>query len=53
MKVIDQNEVFRKFDFSSVITAADNQEACRIIKAIIADGNYFTNSPKYQTKENI
>jgi hypothetical protein len=53
MKVIDQNEVFRKFDFSSVITKADNQAACEIIKGIIADGNYFTNSPKYQTKENI
>jgi len=53
MKVIDQNEVFRKFDFSSVITAADNQEACKIIKSIIADGNYFTNSPKFQTKENM
>ena len=53
MKVIDQNEVFRKFDFSSVITKADNQEACEIIKGIIADGNYFTNSPKFQTKENI
>ena len=53
MKVIDQNEVFRKFDFSSVITKADNQSACEIIKGIIADGNYFTNSPKYQTKENI
>jgi hypothetical protein len=53
MKVIDQNQVFRKFDFSSVITAADNQEACEIIKGIIADGNYFTNSPKFQTKENI
>jgi hypothetical protein len=53
MKVIDQNQVFRKFDFSSVITAADNQEACKIIKGIIADGNYFTNSPKFQTKENI
>ena len=53
MKVIDQNQVFRKFNFSSVITAADNQEACEVIKGIIADGNYFTNSPKYQTKENI
>jgi len=53
MKVIDQNQVFRKFDFSSVITAADNQAACEIIKGIIADGNYFTNSPKFQTKENI
>ena len=53
LKVIDQNAVFRKFDFSSLITEQDNQEACGIIKQIIADGNYFTNSPKFQTKENI
>lgn len=51
--VIDQNDVFRKFDFSSIITKQDDQEACEIIKQIIADGNYFTNSPKFQTKENI
>lgn len=51
--VIDQNDVFRKFNFSSVITKQDNQEAIGIIKNIIADGNYFTNSPKFQTKENI
>jgi len=53
LKVIDQDAVFRKFDFSSVITEQDNQEACTIIKQIIAEGNYFTNSPKFQTKENI
>jgi len=53
MKVIDQNSMFRKFDFSSLITEEDNQTACDIIKNIIADGNYFTNSPRYQTKENI
>jgi hypothetical protein len=53
LKVIDQNNTFRKFDFSSVITEQDNQEACSIIKQIVADGNYFTNSPKFQTKENI
>ncbi len=53
MQVIDQNETFRKFDFSSVITADDNKSAIGIIKDIIAAGNYFTNSPKYQTKENI
>jgi hypothetical protein len=53
MQVIDQNETFRKFDFSSVITKQDNQTACSIIKDIIANGNYFTNSPKFQTKENI
>jgi hypothetical protein len=51
--VIDQNNLARKFDFSSLITKQDDQEACGIIKNIIADGNYFTNSPKYQTKENI
>jgi hypothetical protein len=51
--VIDQNSLVRKFDFSSLITKQDDQEACGIIKNIIADGNYFTNSPKYQTKENI
>ena len=53
MQVIDQNDVFRKFDFSSVITPQDNNDAIGIIKSIIADGNYFTNSPKFQTKENI
>jgi hypothetical protein len=53
LKVIDQDAVFRKFDFSSVITEHDNQTACEIIRNIIADGNYFTNSPKFQTKENI
>jgi hypothetical protein len=51
--VIDQNSTFRKFDFSSVITEQDNNIAIGIIKEIIAGGNYFTNSPKYQTKENI
>lgn len=51
--VIDQNSMFRKYDFSSVITEADDREACNIVKNIISDGNYFTNSPKFQTKENI
>ena len=53
LKVIDQDAVFRKFDFSSVITEQDNQTACSIIREIVANGNYFTNSPKFQTKENI
>ena len=53
MNVIDQNETFKKFNFSSVITDQDNQQAIAIIKSIIADGNYFKNSPKYQTQENI
>jgi len=53
LTVIDQNALVRKYDFSSTITKQDNQEACGIVKQIVADGNYFTNSPKFQTKENI
>lgn len=53
MNVIDQNDIFKKYNFSSLITDKDDQQACNIVKQIIADGNYFTNSPKFQTKENI
>lgn len=53
MQVIDYNDTFRKFNFRSLITEDDDLQACEIIKQIIADGNYFTNSPKFQTKENI
>jgi hypothetical protein len=52
--VIDQNNLVKKFNFSSVITQQDNNTACDIIrKTIVEDGNYFTNSPKFQTRENI
>ncbi len=51
--IIDSNQVFQKFDFSSTINANDNRNACDVIKHIIDSGNYYTNSPKYQTKENI
>lgn len=47
------NSIFKKYDFSSFITRDDDKEACKIIKGIIDSGNYFTNSPKYQTKENL
>lgn len=53
LPVIDQNDIFKKYDFSSLITESDNREACNIVKSIIDSGNYFTNSPKFQTKENI
>lgn len=53
MNTIDQNDLFRKFDFSSIITEQDDQTACEIIKSIIDSGGYFKNSPKYQTEENI
>jgi len=52
-KVIDSDSVFKKYNFSSLITQADVQNACDTIKSIIDSGNYWENSPKYQTKENI
>ena len=53
MEVIDSNDIFRKFDYSSVITQADIDYAIQDIKGIIDSGNYWENSPKFQTKENI
>jgi predicted 3-demethylubiquinone-9 3-methyltransferase (glyoxalase superfamily) len=51
--IIDQNELVKKFDFSSIITEDDRWQAMFIIKDIIDSGNYFTNSPPFQTKENL
>jgi len=51
--VISQNEVFRKYNFASTVSPADIDEAKRIITDIIEQGNYWENSPKYQTKENL
>jgi hypothetical protein len=53
MNVVDQNDLVKKFDFSSIITEDDNKQAIKIIKDIISSGNYFKNSPKFQTQENI
>lgn len=46
-------ETFETFDFSGIITAEDQELAKHDIRSIIADGNYFKNSPLYQTQENI
>lgn len=51
--VIDSDETFRKFNFNSLITKDDDQQLCKIIESIIHSGNYYTNSPRYQTKENV
>jgi hypothetical protein len=53
MNIIEQNELVKKYNFSSIISQEDNDNAISIIKTIIDGGNYFTNSPKFQTKENI
>lgn len=51
--IVEQNELCKKYDFSSIITEQDKTEACGIIKGIVDSGNYFTNSPPFQTKENL
>lgn len=51
--IIESNDVAKKFNFSSLISKQDDDAACTIIKQIIDSGNYYTNSPRYQTKENI
>jgi hypothetical protein len=53
LPVIDQNDVFKKFDFSSLISKDDDRSVCEIVQKLIEQGNYFTNSPKFQTKENL
>ena len=46
-------ETFETFDFSRIITEQDQELAKADIRQVIADGKYFTNSPKYQTNINI
>jgi len=53
MKVIENNEYIDQYDFSSVITDQDNQQIMFAAKDIIDSGQYFENSPKFQTKENL
>ena len=51
--IVDSNDLCRKYDYSSLISAAENESAISIIKSIIDSGNYFTNSPPYQTNQNL
>lgn len=51
--VIDQNELCKKYDYSSLITPADTNQAIGTINKIIDSGNYFKNSPPFQTQENL
>ena len=43
----------KSYDYSSVITTADKNEAIGTINNIIESGHYFKNSPPYQTQENL
>lgn len=51
--VIEQNELCRTYNFSSLITAEDTNNAIGDINRIIDSGNYFHNSPKFQTQTNV
>lgn len=52
-KIVTSNEYIDQYDFSSLITKEDNQQIQDITKKIIDSGDYFTNSPKFQTKQNL
>lgn len=51
--VLEKNEYIDQYNWSSLITEEDNKEIVRISKSIIDAGDYFTNSPKFQTKQNL
>lgn len=53
MKVLDNHEYIESYDWSSLITSTDNQQIQSTVKSIIDSGNYFKNSPKFQTQENL
>lgn len=53
MKIIEKNEYIDLYNWSSLITEEDNQQMKSIVTDIVRSGNYFTNSPKFQTKQNL
>lgn len=53
MKIIERNDYIDLYDWSSLIKQEDNDQIKTISKEIIDSGNYFTNSPKFQTKQNL
>lgn len=53
MTYIDHKGEFDKFDFSSVIADADQTTAINQVTDIINSGQYFKNSPRYQTQVNL
>ena len=47
------NDFYQWYDFSSLFTDEDHVAARSRIEEIIANGQYFKNSPKYQTQINM
>jgi len=50
---VDHTGQFEKYNFSSVITEQDQADAIQRITDIVNSGQYFKNSPKYQTQVNL
>jgi len=50
---VDHQGLFEKYDFSSVITDSDQTNAVKQITDIVNSGQYFKNSPKFQTQVNL
>ena len=51
--IVDSTEYIDLYNFSSLIKQDDNEQIKTVAKSIIDSGNYFHNSPKFQTKENL
>jgi len=51
--VIDHNELCRTYNFSSLISTVDTTSAISDINTIIDSGDYFKNSPPFQTSQNL
>ncbi len=47
------NNLVKSYDYSSLITEQDKTDAMSCIRSIIDSGNYFKNSPPFQTQENL
>ena len=53
MYAIESNDIVKTFNYSSTISAEDNQTVIKIIEELVDKGSYFTNSPRYQTNVNL
>ena len=53
MDKVNYDGLVKSYDYSSLITPADKNQAISTINNVIDSGNYFKNSPPYQTQENL
>ena len=47
------SDLVKSYDYSSLITDKDCKDAIACAQSIVDAGNYFKNSPPYQTQENV